>query len=122
MSIKHHQACNAGYPEKSSGEPPRYTIYSTVGKDVLATCGDCGAFERYRRTAFSDIHGGACESRLYTYSNVRARVGRTSLDIRCPFCEQRVTAFLWSLSGGGKRCDCGAIFSARNTAYKLKGE
>ena len=30
--------------------------------------------------------------------------------IDCPFCGVEVKAYLWSLSGGGKRCECGAIF------------
>ena len=27
---------------------------------------------------------------------------------KCPFCAAQVQAFWWSLSGGGKKCDCGA--------------
>lgn len=29
-------------------------------------------------------------------------------DIQCPFCEREVRAYWWSLSGGGKKCLCGA--------------
>ena len=28
----------------------------------------------------------------------------------CPFCKNEVKAYLWSFSGGGKHCDCGALF------------
>lgn len=120
--IQHHKTCNAAYPEKPSGEPPRFLIFMNIGKDVLATCGDCGAWERYRRTVFADINTPACESKPYALTQVYSRVGRTRVDIDCPYCQRTVTAFLWSLSGGGKRCPCGAIFGSRGTAYKLKGE
>ena len=39
----------------------------------------------------------------------------------CPFCHTEVKAYLWSLSGGGKRCKCGAFF-ARSGAYHWKTE
>lgn len=29
-------------------------------------------------------------------------------DIRCPFCNNVVRAYHWSLAGGGKLCTCGA--------------
>jgi hypothetical protein len=35
--------------------------------------------------------------------------GRTTADVRCPFCDCVVQARTWSLAGSGKRCDCGAI-------------
>lgn len=35
--------------------------------------------------------------------------GRTSIDIRCPFCKTVVEAFVMSLAGCGKRCECGVI-------------
>lgn len=34
----------------------------------------------------------------------------------CPFCRDEVKAYLWSLSGGGKRCGCGAFFYSRGRA------
>ena len=43
------------------------------------------------------------------YLRKRAEPGRTRVDLRCPFCKATVTAYVWSLSGGGKRCDCGAL-------------
>lgn len=38
-----------------------------------------------------------------------SRPGRSTVTLRCPFCEIPVTAYVWSLNGGGKRCDCGAL-------------
>ena len=38
--------------------------------------------------------------------------------IDCPWCGREVKAYLWSLSGGGKRCECGALFGASGVAWK----
>lgn len=43
-------------------------------------------------------------------------MGRTRELIRCPFCRGEVWAYVWSLCGGGKRCDCGAMLT-RSGAY-----
>lgn len=37
------------------------------------------------------------------------RDGRTTIRIICPFCNAKILAYLWSLAGCGKRCDCGVI-------------
>lgn len=118
--ISHHAGCHASYPEKPAGEPARFLVFMNIGKDVLATCGDCGAWERYKRTTVADFHTPACESKPYTMTQVYSNVGRTRVDLDCPYCGRTVVAFLWSLSGGGKRCPCGAFFGSRGTAYKLK--
>lgn len=39
--------------------------------------------------------------------------GRTAVDIECPYCERVARAYVWSLAGSGKRCECGARFSGR---------
>lgn len=36
-------------------------------------------------------------------------MGRIVVRIICPFCGERVTAYLWSLAGSGKKCPCGAL-------------
>lgn len=40
--------------------------------------------------------------------------------IDCPFCQQEVKAYLWSISGGGKRCKCGALLTRRGDAHHWK--
>lgn len=73
-------------------------------------------------TTFSDIHRPECESREYHVT--RRTVERPSSVVwyfDCPWCEAEIKAYLWSLSGGGKRCQCGAIFGARGQGYKLRG-
>lgn len=37
--------------------------------------------------------------------------GRIKVEIHCPFCEDDVEAYLWSLAGSGKRCPCGALLT-----------
>ena len=40
--------------------------------------------------------------------------GRSTAVIRCPFCQRKITVYIWSLAGSGKRCDCGALLCNRN--------
>lgn len=60
------------------------------------------------------------EERLWKGSNRRSSMGRTSIDITCPFCGETVTAYVWSLSGGGKRCPCGAKHGSTGLSRKNK--
>lgn len=40
----------------------------------------------------------------------------------CPFCDVEVKAYVWSLIGGGKRCNCGALFTGRSgSAFQWEG-
>jgi hypothetical protein len=43
--------------------------------------------------------------------------GRSSVTLCCPFCSAHVTAYLWSLAGGGKRCYCGAMAGGNGNFY-----
>lgn len=45
------------------------------------------------------------------------QMGKTRVVLRCPFCKGEVTAYVWSLSGGGKRCGCGAMAGGEGTFY-----
>jgi hypothetical protein len=66
----------------------------------------------------------------YDWANARPyKVKRTGIkapssnwsDIECPFCGQEVRAYWWSISGGGKRCLCGAKHnSAGMTAQPIR--
>ncbi len=71
-------------------------------------------------TQFTDITKPECEVREYHV--LRRTVERPSSVVwyfDCPWCGTEIKAYLWSLSGGGKRCGCGAIFAARGQGYKL---
>ena len=39
---------------------------------------------------------------------VSSEMGRTRWEIECPFCHTRLYVYVWSFSGSGKNCDCGA--------------
>lgn len=58
------------------------------------------------------------ETRRYEATHGVATMGRAPVYIICPFCGVKVTAYLWSLAGRGKRCPCGAKFDAYGTAVK----
>ena len=72
-----------------------------------------------RVTKFADI--STAERREYTIK--REGLERPSSIVwyfDCPFCGDEIKAFLWSLSGGGKRCNCGALFGSGGRAYKRR--
>ena len=46
-------------------------------------------------------------------------VGRIRVAITCPFCGDEVIAYVWSLAGSGKKCDCGALLT-QVAAWKTK--
>jgi hypothetical protein len=62
------------------------------------------------------------EYRQYESFGYRSRFGNSSKEIKCPFCFRVVTAYIWSLYGCGKRCDCGAIHSSWATYKEIKRE
>ena len=47
--------------------------------------------------------------RLYEVVYRIARAGRSVVGIRCPYCGSVTEAYIWSLAGSGKRCECGAV-------------
>lgn len=47
------------------------------------------------------------------YTGRRAK-GQRVVGVRCPFCDCVVEAYLWSISGSGKRCECGAVIRRNN--------
>lgn len=64
---------------------------------------------------FVDI-GDQTETREYEVGSERSEMGRSTKEIRCPFCRAWVTAYVWSLPNG-KRCECGALFGAEGRVY-----
>ena len=57
------------------------------------------------------------EVRPFTYKRKIEQHGRTRIWFDCPFCNGTVEAYLWSIAGGGKRCDCGALCGGFGNAY-----
>lgn len=48
----------------------------------------------------------------------RSKFGKSTCVIRCPFCKQDVTVYMWSLAGSGKKCLCGALHSSLGRTFK----
>lgn len=72
-------------------------------------------------TRFSDMHRPECETREYRVT--RRTVERPSSVVwyfDCPWCGAVIKAYLWSLSGGGKRCVWGALWRTR-TGLQMSG-
>jgi hypothetical protein len=42
----------------------------------------------------------------------RSEFGRSTVWITCPYCDVEVEAYVWSLAGSGKRCECGALHTS----------
>ncbi len=51
------------------------------------------------------------------YERRYEEMGRTRIVLACPFCGLHVTAYVWSLAGGGKRCECGAMCGSDGTFH-----
>ena len=59
------------------------------------------------------------KQRKYEILNCKSEHGKSSIDIECPFCGEITEAFIWSMSGSGKRCHgykCDAIFFSSGNA------
>lgn len=74
-----------------------------------------------KKTTWNDVNDGKCESRRHEGWRNSYAFGRSSVEIKCPFCGRHVTAYIWSFCGCGKRCpDCGAMHGSLGESYKLK--
>lgn len=51
------------------------------------------------------------------YTRKWSEMGKSRIEVKCPFCKMTITAYLWSVAGGGKRCNCGAMFGSGGTFY-----
>lgn len=51
-----------------------------------------------------------------------SQMGKSRVLIECPFCFATFWAFIWSISGGGKKChNCGAMHGSFGRAYPIEG-
>lgn len=49
----------------------------------------------------------------------QSKFGKTTCNIKCPFCETITTAYVWSLAGSGKKCSgCGAMHTSFGLTLK----
>ena len=79
--------------------------------DESEVCTDC-----YQGTKTVD----RLEQREHTRRDGPSTMGRTVVYITCPFCKDEVRAYLWSLSGGGKVCTCGAKHASFGVTIRRK--
>src|SRR4030095_4133943 len=68
---------------------------------------------------FTNSKGETIESRTYFSDHYRSAFGKSSIVITCPFCGDKVKAYLWSLAGTGKKCVCGAIHNHYRSYKKI---
>lgn len=84
--------------------------------------------KRRKSTTWSDCipDSNKVETQEWTVTRSISRPnGRTCVRTSCPFCTQSLLIYVWSLRGGGKRCenrDCGAMLGSGGTAYRLIAE
>lgn len=52
------------------------------------------------------------------YKRKWSEMGKTRIAVDCPFCGVELIAYLWSLAGSGKRCQCGAKMDSTGTFEK----
>lgn len=55
-------------------------------------------------------------------SHVQGRRTQKTIWIECPFCQAEVKAFVWSVSGNGKLCKCGAKFQGGEASKLVSGD
>lgn len=54
---------------------------------------------------------------------VRAsRHGKSTMMVKCPFCEKKIEVYIWSFAGSGKRCSCGALLGMYGCVKEVKDE
>ena len=59
--------------------------------------------------------------RDYKRTGKYSQFGRSYCYITCPFCNEEVKAYIWSLAGCGKKCSCGAVHTYYGfTAKKIE--
>jgi hypothetical protein len=65
------------------------------------------------------MSGETRETREHTRTpGPSASSGRSMVYILCPFCGVETAAYLWSLAGVGRRCQCGAKHTSYGTTWK----
>lgn len=58
--------------------------------------------------------------RVHEKFNYNSNFGRSTVDIKCPYCSAITTAFVWSLAGSGKKCKCGALHNNYGLTHEPK--
>lgn len=51
-----------------------------------------------------------------------SRHGRSTMMVKCPFCEEELEVYIWSFAGSGKRCSCGALLGMYGCVKEIENE
>lgn len=51
-----------------------------------------------------------------------SRHGRSTMMVKCPFCEEEFEVYIWSFAGSGKRCSCGALLMNGHCVKEVNDE
>lgn len=51
-----------------------------------------------------------------------SRHGKSTMMVKCPFCERKIEVFIWSFYGSGKRCSCGALLMNGSCTKEVEDE
>ena len=71
------------------------------------------------KTTWKDVGNKDVEQKDFTATLFNREHGKSTIKIICPFCGHNFFAYIWSISGIGKRCpDCGAMFGSGGVAYR----
>lgn len=109
-----HWACHViehGEPSTASFAVARSLTMGPPPKPVLTPKVRGGAYNR-----------SANAGRDFVVLERLREMGKTRVHIECPFCFARFWAYVWSISGGGKKCpNCGAIHGSFGVAYPTTG-
>lgn len=102
---------------------------TSISEDLAALRGALGVREQPRRAVLApkvrkgpDNRSANAARRWTPIGSPVSEMGRRRIEIECPFCFVRFWAFVWSLSGGGKRCpNCRAMHTSIGEAYPIEG-
>lgn len=71
-----------------------------------------------------EYNRSANAARAWVGRAYRSVMGKSTVDTNCPFCNTFVIIYVWSLSGGGKKCPnkkCGAKFGSMGQCFPVVG-
>lgn len=51
-----------------------------------------------------------------------SRHGKSTMMVRCPFCEEMLEVYIWSFAGSGKKCSCGALLGRFTCAKEVEND
>lgn len=51
-----------------------------------------------------------------------SRHGKSTMMVKCPFCESKIEVYIWSFAGSGRRCSCGALLGMYGCVKEAENE